>query len=68
MSKLTTALLLVVFAVSVPRNCAATNYHEYKKFEPPVSTERVPSKCHASLKERRNYYYCDKWRDFLHND
>ena len=38
MSKLTLALLLVAFAVSFPRSVGATNYHEYKKFDPPVST------------------------------
>ena len=68
MSKLTLALLLVAFAVSLPRNCGATNYHEYKKFDPPVSTERVPSKCHANPKERWNCYYCDKRWEFLHHD
>ena len=47
MSKLTLALLLVAFAVSLPQHCGATNYHEYKKFDPPVPTERVPSKCHV---------------------
>jgi hypothetical protein len=69
MSKLTLALFLVALAMNLPRTSGATNYHEYKKFDPPVSTERVPSKCHANLKERRNYYdYCDKWRNFLHHD
>ena len=68
MPKLTLALLLATLAVSFPRNSGATNYHEYKKFDPPVSTERAPSRCHANLRERRNYYYCDKWREFLHHD
>ena len=39
MSKLTLALFLVAFAVSFPRTCGATNYHEYKKFNLPVPTE-----------------------------
>ena len=71
MPKQTLALLLVTFAVvslPLPRNCGATNYHEYKKFDPPSSTEKVPSRCHANPRERRNYYYCDRWRDFLHHD
>ena len=68
MSKLTIALLLVVFAVSFPRHCGATNYHEYRKFDPPVSSERVPSKCHANLKEPRDYYCFDRRWEFLHHN
>jgi len=63
MSKLTLALLLVVFAVSLPRSVGATNYHEYKKFDPPVSTGKAPCKCHVHPKERGNYR-CDKRWDF----
>ena len=46
------------------------NYHEYKKFNLSGPTERVPSRCHANLKEHRNYhyYYCDKWGEFPHHD
>ena len=69
MSKPTLALLLAAFAVfSFPRSSGATNYHEYKKFKPSGPTERVPSGCHANLKERRNCHYCDKWWEFLHSD
>ena len=53
---------------SFPRTSGATNYHEYKKFDPSGSSEREPSRCHANLKEHRNYYYCDKWWEFLHHD
>ena len=63
MSKLTLALLFVAFTVSLPRNCGATNYHEYKKFDPPVSTEKVPCKCHVHPKQRGNCH-CDKRWDF----
>src|ERR1700735_1744855 len=66
MPKQTLALLLVTFAVvslPLPRNCGATNYHEYKKFDPPVSTEKVPCKCHVHPKQRGNCH-CDKRWDF----
>jgi hypothetical protein len=68
MSKPTLALLLVALAMSLPRVSGATNYHEYKKFNLAGPTERVPSRCHANVKEYRNYYYCDKWWEFLHHD
>jgi hypothetical protein len=68
MTKLTDALLSFVFVVSLSQTGHATNYREYKKFNLSDPTERVPSKCHAHLKERRNYYYCDKWWEFLHHD
>ena len=63
MSKLTLALLLVAFALSFPRSVGATNYHEYKKFDPPVPTERVPCKCRVHPKERWNCH-CDKRWEF----
>jgi hypothetical protein len=63
MSKLTLALFLVVLAVSVPRLCGATNYHEYKKFDPPVPTEKVPCKCHVNPKRHWNCH-CDKRWEF----
>jgi hypothetical protein len=69
MSKLALALLLAAFAVaSFPPTSGATNYHEYKKFNLSGPTDKEPSKCHASLKEHRKYYYCDKLREFLHQD
>jgi hypothetical protein len=68
MSKLTLALFLVALAMSLPRASGATNYHEYKKFNLAGPAETIPHRCHASLKEHRNYHYCDKWRDFLHQD
>jgi hypothetical protein len=70
MSKLNRVLLIAAFAVSLPRTISATNYHEYKKFNLSGPTERVPSRCHANLKEHRNYhyYYCDKWGEFPHHD
>ena len=63
MSKLTLALLVVAFALSFPRSVGATNYHEYKKFDPPVPTERVPCKCRVHPKERWNCH-CDKRWEF----
>jgi hypothetical protein len=63
MSKLALALFLVAFAVSLPRLCGATNYHEYKKFDPPVPTEKVPCKCRVHPKERWNCH-CDKRWEF----
>jgi hypothetical protein len=68
MSKLTRVLLMAAFAMSLPQAGGATNYHEYKKFDVSGPTERVPSRCHTNLKERRNYHHCDKWREFLHHD
>jgi hypothetical protein len=53
MSKLNRVLLIAAFAVSLPRTSSATNYHEYKKFNLSGPTERVPSRCHANLKEHR---------------
>ena len=67
MTKLTVALLSFVLVVSLPQAGRATNYHEYKKFNLSGPTERVPSRCRAHLKERRNYY-CDNWWEFLHHD
>ena len=63
MSKLTLALLVAAFAVSLPRLCGATNYHEYKKFDPPVPTEKVPCKCHVHPKRHWNCH-CDKPWEF----
>ena len=64
MSKLTLALSLAAFAVvNFPRASGATNYHEYKKLDPPVSTGKVPCKCHVHPKERGNCH-CDKRWDF----
>ena len=69
MSMRTLALLLAAFAVvSFSRSSGATNYHEYKKFNPSAPTENAPSRCHANLKERRNYHHCDRWREFFHHD
>ncbi len=69
MSKPALALLLAAIAVvSFPRTSGATNYHEYKKFNLSGPSEREPSRCHANLKEHRNYYHCDKWWEFLHHD
>jgi hypothetical protein len=68
MSKLTLALLLTAFAVAgFPRTSGATNYQEYKKFDLSSSTERVPSRCHAT-KGHWNHHHCDKWWEFLHRD
>ena len=68
MTKLTIASLSFIFLVSLPQAGEATNYHEYKKFDLSGPTERVPSRCHAHLKERRNYHHCDKSWEFLHHD
>ena len=68
-SKQILALLFAAFAfVAFPRTSIATNYHEYKKFDLSGPTEKEPSRCHGNLKERRNYYCCDKWWEFLHHD
>jgi hypothetical protein len=68
MSKLTRVLLMAALAVSVPRTSGATNYHEYKKFNLSGPTEREPIRCHANLKEHRNFHHCDKWREFFHHE
>ena len=68
MSKLNRVLLIAAFAVSLPRTSSATNYHEYKKFNLTGPTERVPSRCHANLKERRDYYCFDRRWEFLHHN
>jgi hypothetical protein len=68
MTKLTVALLSFVFVVSLPQTGRATNYHEYKKFNLSGPPETVPSRCHAYLKQRRNYCCRDKWWEFLHHD
>ena len=66
MSNLILALLLAAFAVvNFPRASGATNYHEINLSG---ATERVPSRCHANLKERWNHHHCDKWWKFLHQD
>jgi hypothetical protein len=68
MSKLTLTLLMTAFAMSLPRPSAATNYHEYKKFNVSGPTEKVPSRCHGDLKEHRNHpFYRDRWEPSLHN-
>ena len=68
MSKFTRALLVAAVAMS-PRVSSATNYHEYKKFDVSPSTERMPSKCRATLKEHRHHnYHCDTWQDFWHHN
>jgi hypothetical protein len=70
MSRLTLALLFTTIVVAgFPRNGAATNYREYKKFDVSSPIEKVPSRCHAKLKDHRNYHYhCDKWWEFPYHD
>jgi hypothetical protein len=60
MTRLILVSLLVIGAASLPQTVAATNYHEYKKFDSPGTTGGVWCRCHAKRKEHWNYCYSDK--------
>jgi hypothetical protein len=60
MTRLILVSLLFIGAASLPQTAAATNYHEYKKFESPSASAGVWCRCHGKRKERWIYCYSDK--------
>ncbi len=54
MTRLTVTSLLLILVAGLPQRSAATNYHEYKKFDPPRTTGEVLRMHHAALKQRWN--------------
>ena len=59
MTRLTVTSLLLILVAGLPQRSAATNYHEYKKFDPPSTTAGGLCRHQARLKERWNYCYPD---------
>jgi hypothetical protein len=60
MTRLIVVSLLFILAAGFPRTSAATNYREYKKFDPPNATGQVLRRHHDRPKERWNYRYPDE--------
>ena len=60
MTRLIVVSLLFIGAASLPQTAAATNYHEYKKFDPPSTTGGVWCRCHGKRKERWIYCHYEK--------
>ena len=56
MTRLIVVSLLFIGAASLPQTSAATNYHEYKKFDSPTTTGGVWCWCHA--KRKAHWIYC----------
>jgi hypothetical protein len=54
MARQTVTSLLFFVVAGLPQTSAATNYHEYKRFEPPRATGEVLRTHHAALKQRWN--------------
>jgi hypothetical protein len=54
MTRLTVTSLLLILVAGLPQRSAATNYHEYKRFDPPRVAGGVLRTHHAALKQRWN--------------